>query len=74
MTHSNESKADQLTTEARNPRSVELDKLSALEIVRLINSEDAMVAEAVGKVSGSIAQAIEAIADRLSKVCDNLQP
>ncbi len=67
MTGSIESKADQLTTEARNPRSMELDKLSALEIVQLINSEDAGIAEAVGKVSGAIAQAIEAIADRLAK-------
>lgn len=67
MTDFNEGKTDPLSTEARNPRSAELDKLSTLEIVQLINSEDARVAEAVGAVSGSIAQAIEVIADRLSK-------
>ncbi len=67
MTHFNEGKKDPLSTEARNPRSVDLDKLSTLEIVQLINSEDARIAEAVGAVSGSIAQAIEVIADRLSK-------
>ena len=67
MTHSTKSKADQLTTEARNPRSAELDRLSALEIVQLINSEDARIAAAVAQVSGAIAQAIELIADRLSK-------
>ena len=67
MTDFNEGKTDPLGTEARNPRSAELDKLSTLEIVQLINSEDARIAEAVGAVSGSIAQAIEVIADRLSK-------
>jgi len=67
MTDFNECKADQLTTEARNPRSAEIDQLSTLEIVKLINSEDRTVAEAVGAVSGSIAQAMEVIADRLSR-------
>ena len=67
MTDFNECEADQLATEARNPRSVEIDQLSTLEIVKLINSEDGRVAEAVGAVSGSIAQAMEVIADRLSR-------
>lgn len=58
---------EQLTTEARNPLTQELDNLSALEIVNLINSEDAKIADAVAEVSGSIAQAIEVIADRLSR-------
>jgi N-acetylmuramic acid 6-phosphate etherase len=44
-----------------------LDSLSAFEIVNLINSEDAKIADAVAEVSGSIAQAIEVIADRLSR-------
>jgi len=57
----------QLTTEARNPLTGELDRLSALELVNLINSEDAKVADAVGEESESIASAIDVIADRLSR-------
>jgi len=67
MTDSIKTSLEQLTTEARNPLTKELDNLSALEIVNLINSEDAKIADAVAKVSGSIAQAIEVIADRLSR-------
>src|SRR5207244_4527747 len=54
-----------LTTEARNPASEKIDTLSPLEIVRLMNAEDARVAEAVGRESEAIARAIEIIADRL---------
>ena len=67
MTDSTKTSLEQLTTEARNPLTQGLDNLSALEIVNLINSEDAKVAHAVGEVSESIAQAIDVIADRLSK-------
>ena len=55
---------DKLTTEGRNPASERIDSLSAHEIVRLMNSEDARVAEAVGREAASIARAIEVIADR----------
>jgi N-acetylmuramic acid 6-phosphate etherase len=55
---------DHLTTETRNPASKKMDELSALEIARLINEEDAKIASAVGRESGTIAQAIEAIAER----------
>lgn len=54
-----------LATEARNPASEAIDALSALEIVRLIHSEDAKVARAVGREAESIAQAIAVIASRL---------
>ena len=54
-----------LTTEARNPASERIDTLSPLEIVRLMNAEDARVSEAVGRETERIAQAIEAIAQRL---------
>jgi len=57
---------DQLTTEARNPRTTELDNLSALELVKLINSEDTKVALAVEAVAVAIAEAIDVIADRLA--------
>ena len=58
--------AKNLTTESRNPASEAIDSLSALEIVRLINSEDARIAEAVAREETVIAQAIEAITDRLA--------
>ncbi len=56
---------DDLTTEGRNPASEAIDGLSAAEIVRLINTEDARVAEAVGRESAAIARAVEVIAGRL---------
>lgn len=56
---------DHLTTEARNPASENIDSLSPGEIVRLMNAEDARVAQAVGAEADAIAQAIETIAERL---------
>lgn len=67
MTNGNRIFSGQQTTESRNPDSMHLDELSALEIVRLINAEDAKVATAVGKVAESIAQAIEVIARQMAK-------
>ena len=58
--------AKNLTTESRNPASEAIDSLSALEIVRLINSEDAQVARAVAGEESAIARAIEAITERLA--------
>src|SRR5262249_38109528 len=58
---------DHLLTESRNPRSEAIDALSPLEIVRLMNSEDARVVEAVGAESESIARAIEWAAERLRR-------
>ncbi len=55
---------DSLLTESRNPRSEAIDTLSAREIVRLMNAEDAGVVEAVRAESDAIAQAIEWTADR----------
>lgn len=50
---------DHLTTEAINPRSESIDTLSSVELVRLINEEDASIAAAVGKESEAIAKAID---------------
>lgn len=55
----------QMTTEARNPASEKIDTLSALEIVLMMNAEDARVPEAVGRVAESIAKAVEVIAEAL---------
>jgi len=54
-----------LTTESRNPASERLDCLSAQEIVRLMNAEDARVTGAVATQLDAIAQAVETIAERL---------
>ena len=54
-----------LTTEGRNPASERIDAMSALEIVRLMNAEDAQVAFAVAREERSIAGAIDVIAHRL---------
>ncbi|KAA9132802.1 N-acetylmuramic acid 6-phosphate etherase [Marinihelvus fidelis] len=56
-----------LTTEARNPRSQDLDALSTLEFVRLLNSEDAGVANAVADAAEDIAQTIDIIAERMRR-------
>src|SRR5438046_10545083 len=56
---------DHLQTEGRNPAAANLDELSALEIVRLMNAEDAQVAAAVATQAEAVARAIDLIADRL---------
>src|SRR5258708_39459251 len=56
-----------LDTEKVNPETGEIDRMSPLEIVQAINSEDAKVAQAVRQVSPSIARAIEEIASRLRR-------
>jgi N-acetylmuramic acid 6-phosphate etherase len=48
-------------TEQRNAASKKLDRLSALQIVRLMNREDREVAVAVGRVLPAIARAVDAI-------------
>jgi len=53
-------------TEQDNPRSENLSSLSPLEIVSLMNEEDALVATAVKRVLPEVAQAVEEIVARLS--------
>src|SRR5438045_372256 len=52
-------------TEAENPRTVEIARLPTEGIVRLMNEEDARVAEAVGQVLADVARAVDAIVERL---------
>lgn len=54
-------------TEARNPRTAALDTLSSLEMVTLINDEDARVAPSVRRELPQIAQAVDLIVDRLAR-------
>ncbi|MFD2649440.1 N-acetylmuramic acid 6-phosphate etherase [Devosia albogilva] len=52
---------EHLVSEARNPRTVEIDLMSTAEILAAMNAEDAGVAEAVRKVLPEIAQAVDGI-------------
>jgi N-acetylmuramic acid 6-phosphate etherase len=52
---------DQRLTEQRNPRTRDIDDLSALEIVDVINREDRGVAEAVGREREAVARALEMV-------------
>lgn len=56
-----------LTTEAANPATAEIDRMSALEIVRAMNAEDALVAAAVARELPRIAAAVDAIVERLRR-------
>lgn len=58
---------DHLLTEARNPASADLDRLSSLEFVRLMCAEDAKIIPAVAARAEAIARAIEVIAERLQR-------
>ncbi len=55
-----------LTTEQRNPLTQNLDSMSALEIVRAMNSEDMKAVEAVKSQDVQIARAIDMAASALS--------
>ena len=52
-------------TEQENPNTKNIDRVSTLEAVTLINNEDKKVAEAIEKVLPEIARAIEKIVERL---------
>ena len=54
-----------LDTEQINNYTENIDKLSTLEVVQLINSEDKKVAEAIEAVLPAVANAIDAIYDRM---------
>jgi len=56
-----------LDTEKINPATAEIDRMSSLEIVQVINAEDAKVAQAVKLVLPQVARAIEEITTRLRR-------
>jgi len=53
-----------LATEQRNQRSSDIDLMSTMEILQLINSEDAMVANAVKDELAHIVQAVDIITEQ----------
>jgi N-acetylmuramic acid 6-phosphate etherase len=52
-------------TEQENPRTRKIGELPTVEVVRLMNEEDARVAEAVGRALPEVAQAVDGIVERL---------
>ncbi len=54
-----------MLTETPNPRTMNIDQLSTLEMLQVINEEDARVAAAVSRVLPAVAQAVDAIAEKL---------
>lgn len=54
-------------TEQENPNTKNIDKVSTLEAVRLINDEDKKVAAAVEKVLPEIARAVDEIVERMKR-------
>jgi N-acetylmuramic acid 6-phosphate etherase len=54
-------------TEKRNKKSRNIDRLSTLQIVKLINAEDKLVAPAVGKKSKKIAAAVDMLVRHFRK-------
>lgn len=54
-------------TEQENPRTRDLSARSAIEIVRLINDEDAGIAAAVARVLPDVARAVDGIVARLEQ-------
>ena len=55
-----------IATEQRNPNTMNIDTLSTLDMMKLINREDHRVADAVGEVTDKIAQAVDVIAEKLA--------
>jgi N-acetylmuramic acid 6-phosphate etherase len=54
-----------MVTEQRNPRSMGIDRRSTLEILQIMNEEDAAVTQAVKQALPAIAEAVEVITQRL---------
>src|SRR5439155_13081099 len=58
---------DPRLTEQRNPRTERIDVASTLEIVDLLNAEDATVAGAVRAVRAELARAIDLVVDAFGR-------
>src|SRR2546425_10108056 len=58
---------DPRLTEQRNPRTERIDVASSLEIVDLLNAEDATVAGAVQAVRGGLARAIDLVGEAFGR-------
>lgn len=59
-------KIENLSTEKRNTKTMDIDKKSALEIMKLINNEDKTVAESISTKLEAITKTVELANDSLS--------
>ncbi len=59
--------SEDLITEQRNPRTLALDRMTTLQILNVINEEDATVAEAVHTALPQIAAATEVVIERIQR-------
>lgn len=57
----------QLQTEAVNPRTAHIDRMSTLDMCTAINTEDGMVAQSIVPCLPLIADAIDALAPRVRR-------
>jgi N-acetylmuramic acid 6-phosphate etherase len=67
MTAPDQAALASLLTEARNPATEHLDELSTLDMLTLINAEDAKVAGAVAAELPNIARAVDAVTERFAR-------
>jgi N-acetylmuramic acid 6-phosphate etherase len=58
---------NQIDTEQINPHTLKIDRVPTLEMLRMINDEDHLVADAVQRVLPSIAVAVEKIVEQIGK-------
>ena len=58
---------DALKTEGRNPRTMNIDKMSTLEAMRLMNDENKVVTDAIETQLAEIAQAVDIIAAAMER-------
>ncbi len=56
-----------MLTEQRNPRSLDIDQLATLDVLQIMNDEDATVAGAVRQALPDIARAVDALVERFRR-------
>lgn len=61
------SELDKIATEQRNERSKDIDKVSTLAMIKIINEEDKKVPEAIAQILPQIAKAIDCIVERFKQ-------
>jgi len=62
----NEVKIDHLKTESRNPRTLNLDTMSTMELIRIMNEEDQKVIDAVKEALPQIEKCIQLVINALN--------
>lgn len=63
----NKVKIDHLNTERRNPKTLELDNMTTLELIRIMNEEDRNVVETIGEALPQIEKCIRLVINALKK-------